>query len=106
MASLVVQGVLVVPDGLDCVSLTVGATATALAARSFPAHAARRAVIQSDQPIRWTAASSAPPTATFGLHLAAEDTLVYDGALDALRFIRASDATGDATVIIHYFGLT
>lgn len=105
MAGLVTKGVLVVPQGLDCVTLSVSISAVPLAALTFPAHTLRRTVVQSDQPIRWTAADDAP-TSTFGMHLAAMDTLVYDGNIENLRFIRASDSTGTATVTIHYFGLT
>ena len=99
------NGILVVPNGLDVVSLSVPAAVTSLAARSFPAHQYRRAVIQTDQPVRWTASPTDEPSASFGLLLAAGETLVYDGGLDNLKFFRATAATGDATLIIHYFGL-
>jgi hypothetical protein len=98
------NGVLVVPNGLECVTLTVGTSPVPLPARALAPHMYRRAVVQTDQPIRWTAAPD-PPTSTFGLVLEDGQTLVYDGNLDTLKFIRAASATGDATLMIHYFGL-
>ena len=99
------NGTLVVPSGLECVSLAVGASVTPLAARDYPEHHYRRAVIQTNQPVRWTASPDPDndPTTTFGLLLEAGQTLVYDGTLENLRFVRAS--ASDATLIIHYFGL-
>jgi hypothetical protein len=99
-------GILVVPDGLDCVALTVTASVTTLAARTFPEHQYRRAVVQTDQPVRWTASPTDSPSGTFGLLLEAGQTLVYDGNLNELEFIRAAGASADATLIIHYFGLS
>ena len=100
------NGILVVPDGLDCVSLTVNTSVTPPAARTFPEHAYRRAVIQTSQPVRWTASPTDDPSSSFGLLLVSGQTLVYDGNLSNLKFIRDATATGDATVIIHYFGMT
>lgn len=99
------NGVLVVPAGLECVSLAVDASVTPLADRVHPEHQYRRAVIQTDQPVRWTASPDPDndPTATFGILLEAGQTLVYDGLLENLRFIRTSGV--NATLIIHYFGL-
>jgi hypothetical protein len=100
------NGILTVPDGLDCVSLTVGTTFVQPAALTFAAHNLKRTVIQSNQPIRWTASGSDDPTATFGLKLLAGDTLIYDGSITNLKFIRDAAASADATLIIHYFGLS
>lgn len=99
------NGVLVVPNGLECVAVAVDTSVTPLPARTSPAHMYRRAVVQTDQPVRWTASAADPPSATFGLLLEEGQTLVYDGDLDTLQFIRASTATGDATLTTHYFGL-
>ena len=99
------SGVLVVPNGLECVSLTVTTSVTPLAARTSAPHMYRRAVIQTDQPVRWTADANNPPTSTFGLTLRSGETLVYDGQLDNLKFIRDAAATQNASVSIHYFGL-
>lgn len=99
------NGVLVVPAGLECVSLAVTASVTPLAPRLYPEHQYRRAVIQTDQPVRWTASPDPDndPTATFGILLEAGQTLVYDGILENLRFVRTTAAS--ATLIVHYFGL-
>jgi len=98
------NGVLVVPNGLDVASLTVSTSVVPLPAREHPSHMYRRAVIQTDATIRWTA-SETPPADDFGLLLEAGQTLVFDGALDTLRFIRDASASSDASVTIHYFGL-
>lgn len=99
------SGVLVVPNGLELASLTVSTTAVALAARVHPAHHYRRAVVQTDGTIRWSAASANPPTSTFGLLLEEGQTLVYDGDLATLKFIRDASQGTDVTLMIHYFGL-
>jgi len=104
--SLRENGILTVPDGLDCVALTVSTTSVQPAALTFPAHNLKRVVIQTDQPVRWVASSIDTPTSTFGLKLVAGETLVYDGSITNLKFIRDTSATGDASVTLHYFGLT
>lgn len=98
-------GILVVPDGLDCVTLSVGTTPTGLAALVFPAHHLRRTVIQTTQPVRWIASPDSP-SASFGLLLRDGDTLVYDGSINTLTFVRDASASGDALLTVHYFGLT
>lgn len=100
------NGILTVPDGIDCVTLTVGTAAVGPAALTFPAHNLKRVVIQATDKIRWTAAASAPPTATFGLTLDENSVLVYDGPITNLRFIRDSSTSADVTLTLHYFGLT
>lgn len=98
------NGTLTVPAGLECVSLAVGAAVTPLAARIYPAHQYRRAVVQTTAPVRWTASPDPDndPSDTFGMILEDGQTLVYDGDLDNLRFYRV---TTDAILTIHYFGL-
>jgi len=103
-----VNGTLVVPDGLDAVALTVSTAAVGPAALTFPAHNLRRIVIQTTGKTRWTAApgSGNDPTSTFGLLLDTGQTLVYDGPITDLKFIRDTTQATDVTVTLHYFGLT
>ena len=107
MAGTFQGGVLVVPSGLDVVTLTVSTAAVGPVALSFPAHNLRRTVAQASGKLRWTAApgASTHPTATFGLKLDVDQTLVHDGDLENLRFIRDAAQGSDVTVTLHYFGL-
>ena len=86
--------------------LTVGTSAVGPDPLSFPDHHLRRIVVQTTEMIRWTAAESAPPAADFGMKLDELATLVYDGPIQYLKFIRDASAGADATVTLHYFGIS
>jgi hypothetical protein len=65
-------------------------------------------VIQTTGKTRWTAAPGAgnDPTSAFGLLLDVNQTLVYDGKITDLKFIRDAAQATDVTVTLHYFGLS
>lgn len=99
------NGILVVTSGKAWTTLTVSTTAVSPVALTFPAHELRRTVIQTSQAVRWSAVPGSPPTATTGLQLKPDFTLVYDGPASDLLFIKDSTASADAAVTLHYFGL-
>lgn len=95
----------VIQSGLRYEELIVTDTAQGLPLGSVDDTEVRRVLIHCvDQPVRWIAVEGQTPTASFGMKLAADDMLVYDGDVDVIEFIKDSSATGTPTLLIHFFG--
>lgn len=99
------QGMVVQHSPLGHESLTVGVSAIGFA--DLPeVDRVRRVVIRTlNQPVCWRD-DGTDPTSSTGMYLGSGDTLVYDATEpNELKFIRASDATGDADVRVAYYGI-
>lgn len=82
--------------------LTVGTSAVGLP--NIPAGTRRVLLRVVNQPVNWTDFPDDPPTATFGMPLLKDESLVFDGDPENFRLIRASSATADADVRVAYYG--
>lgn len=80
--------------------LTVSTAAVAL--QQAPENARRTVIRTLGQDINWRD-DGADPTASDGMALLADETLVFDGDPFLIRLIRASTASGDADVRVAYY---
>lgn len=81
--------------------LTVSTVAVGLP--NVPERTRRVLIRVLDQPVNFTDVAGQEPTATFGMPLLKDESLVFDGNPYDFKLIRSSAATGDADVRIAYY---